>query len=61
MVAGRLDVAELTKLINEGNGKAELKTVNGGILTVVTNGANNFILKDANGGMANIIITDVNQ
>ena len=61
VVPGKLNVAELSKLVKKGNGKAELKTVNGGILIVVANGANNFMLKDANGGMANITITDVNQ
>jgi uncharacterized surface protein with fasciclin (FAS1) repeats len=60
VVAGRLDSKELARLIKEGNGTAELKTVAGGKLWAMMKG-NKIMLKDENGGMATVSIKDVYQ
>ncbi len=60
VVAGKLDYAALAKAIQAGNGKASLKTVQGGTLTAMMNGRN-IALSDAAGNVANVTITDVNQ
>jgi uncharacterized surface protein with fasciclin (FAS1) repeats len=61
VVAGKMDANELMKQIKAGKGKATLKTVSGGTLTVMMNGEKNIVLKDEKGGMANISIYDVYQ
>jgi uncharacterized surface protein with fasciclin (FAS1) repeats len=60
VVAGKLDSKELAKLIKEGNGRAELKTVQGGKLWAMMKG-NKIVLKDENGGMSMVTIKDVYQ
>ena len=60
VVAGRLDAKELAKRIKEGNGAAELTTVNGGKLWVMMQG-NKVVLKDEKGGMSTVTIKDVYQ
>ena len=60
VVSGRLDSKELARLIKEGNGTAELKTVAGGKLWVMMKGGKYWI-KDEKGGMAEITIKDVYQ
>lgn len=60
VVAGKIDAAELGRMIKKGNGKATLKTVNGGILTVWMKG-NKVMLTDAKGGTSMITIKDVYQ
>ncbi len=60
VVAGKLDSKELARLIKEGNGAAELKTVQGGKLWVMMNGKN-IVLKDEKGGMSMVTIRDVYQ
>ncbi len=60
VVAGRLDSKELARLIQAGNGTAELTTVQGGKLWVMMKGKK-IVLKDENGGMATITIKDVYQ
>ena len=60
VVAGKLDSKELAKLIKEGNGTAELKTVAGGKLWAMMKG-NKIVLKDESGGMATVSIKDVYQ
>ncbi|MES2519349.1 MAG: fasciclin domain-containing protein [Bacteroidota bacterium] len=61
VVAGKLDYDAITKAIKAGGGKATLKTVSGGTLTAMMNGAHNIVLKDENGGMSNISTYDVYQ
>ncbi len=61
VVAGKYDFNALAKLIKKGDGKAELKTVAGGILTAMLNGPHNIQLKDEKGNVANISIYDVYQ
>jgi uncharacterized surface protein with fasciclin (FAS1) repeats len=60
VVAGKMSSADVAAAIKKGNGKAELKTVNGGTLTIMMVGKN-VVLKDAKGGMSTITIKDVNQ
>lgn len=60
VVAGRIDAAELSKLIKDGKGKAELKTVAGGKLWASMKG-NKVMLMDEKGGMATVTIADVYQ
>jgi uncharacterized surface protein with fasciclin (FAS1) repeats len=61
VVPGRYDFADLAKLIREGGGKAELKTVEGGMLTLAMNGQRNITVTDAKGDTADITTYDVNQ
>ena len=60
VVSGKLGSKELSALIKKGNGKAELKTVNGEILTVSMAGKK-VVLKDSKGGMSTVTIADVYQ
>ena len=60
VVAGKLGSAELMSMIKAGGGKATLKTVQGGSLTVSMKGKK-IIVTDGNGGMATVTIADVNQ
>jgi uncharacterized surface protein with fasciclin (FAS1) repeats len=60
VIAGKLDSKALAKLIKEGHGTAELKTVSGGKLWVMMKG-NKIMLKDEKGGMAWVTIKDVYQ
>lgn len=60
VVSGKWSAADVAKAIKAGNGKAELKTVQGGTLWAMMSG-NNVVLKDEKGNTAKITITDVNQ
>jgi uncharacterized surface protein with fasciclin (FAS1) repeats len=60
VVAGKWDSEGIAKLINAGNGTAELKTVAGGKLWAMMKG-NKLILKDENGGMATVTVKNVYQ
>jgi uncharacterized surface protein with fasciclin (FAS1) repeats len=60
VVAGKDDSKTLIKLIKKGNGKAELKTVEGGSLVVTMDGKD-VIVTDEMGGMAKVTIADVYQ
>ena len=61
VVAGHYDFTDLAKLIQQGGGKAELKTVEGGMLTLAMNGPRNITVTDAKGDTADITTYDVNQ
>jgi uncharacterized surface protein with fasciclin (FAS1) repeats len=61
VVAGNLDMAELSKRIRAGGGKTELTTVSGGKLWLMMNGPHNIIIKDEKGGVADISTYDVTQ
>ncbi|AZC25615.1 MULTISPECIES: fasciclin domain-containing protein [Pseudomonas] len=61
VVAGKLDMMELSKRIQAGGGKAELTTVSGGKLWLMMNGPHNIQIKDEKGGVADITTYDVNQ
>jgi len=60
VVAGRLSSADLWAQVKAGNGKADLKTVEGGTLTVMAKGEKLYLV-DEKGGMSWITIADVNQ
>src|SRR6202012_3228809 len=60
VVAGRLSAADLMAKIKAGNGKAELKTVQGGSLWVMEQGKKLYLV-DEKGGKSWITIADVNQ
>jgi uncharacterized surface protein with fasciclin (FAS1) repeats len=61
VVAGRLDAEALMKLVRDGKGTAELKTVSGGKLWVMMNGPKNLVLKDEKGLTSEISTYDVTQ
>jgi uncharacterized surface protein with fasciclin (FAS1) repeats len=60
VVAGRITTADLKKMIKEGHGKAELKTVSGGSLWAMDHDGK-FMLQDEKGGTATITIGNVYQ
>lgn len=60
VVAGKVSSRELIRMIKKGDGKAELKTVEGGKLTASVMGGK-VMLTDEKGGMATVTIADVNQ
>lgn len=60
VVAGKWDSKQIAALIEKGNGKAELKTVQGGTLTATMKGKK-LVLTDEKGGMATVTIADVYQ
>jgi uncharacterized surface protein with fasciclin (FAS1) repeats len=60
VVSGKVGSKELLKMIKDGHGKAELKTVAGGMLTASTKGGK-IMLTDEKGGMATVTITNVYQ
>ncbi|MCW3086281.1 MAG: fasciclin protein [Bacteroidetes bacterium] len=60
VVSGKIDSKMIMDMIKKGNGKAEMKTVNGGMLTFTMSG-NKIMIKDEKGGMSSITIKDVYQ
>jgi uncharacterized surface protein with fasciclin (FAS1) repeats len=61
VVAGKLTASDLMKKIKEGNGTAELTTVEGGKLWATVHEGKHIMLKDEKGGTALVTIVDVNQ
>jgi uncharacterized surface protein with fasciclin (FAS1) repeats len=61
VLAGKFDSAAIIAAIKAGKGKTTMKTVAGGNLTFVMNGAKNIMVKDENGNGANITVYDVTQ
>ena len=61
VVAGNYDMKALEQKIKQGGGRAELKTVNGQPLWIMSNGLHNIQLKDGQGNVANISTYDVHQ
>ncbi len=61
VVAGRLSSQDLMKRIKEGNGTAELTTVEGGKLWVMLHDGKHIELKDEKGGTALVTIANVFQ
>ncbi len=59
VVSGTYDSQKLAELVK--GGKASLKTVSGGTLTLMSNGPRNITIKDESGNVANITIYDVYQ
>ena len=60
VVAGRLSTSDIRRMIKDGNGTAELKTVSGGKLWAMSDGAH-IMLKDEKGGTSTITISNVYQ
>jgi uncharacterized surface protein with fasciclin (FAS1) repeats len=60
VVAGRYNASDLAKLIKEGNGMANIKTVAGGSLWISMEGKK-IAIKDEKGSVAYVTIKDVNQ
>jgi uncharacterized surface protein with fasciclin (FAS1) repeats len=60
VVAGKVDAATLVKAIQDGNGKATVKTVQGETLTAMVAGGK-VEIKDAKGDIATVTTADVYQ
>jgi uncharacterized surface protein with fasciclin (FAS1) repeats len=60
VVAGRLSAADIKKMIKDGHGAAELRTVSGGTLTAMMKGSS-IVLKDEKGGMSTVTQGNVFQ
>jgi uncharacterized surface protein with fasciclin (FAS1) repeats len=61
VVAGRMDSKAIKKAIQAGGGRATMKTLSGGMLTAMMNGATNIVLRDEMGNVASISTYDVMQ
>lgn len=61
VVPGRLDFESLSRQIDNGDGKAKLKTASGEMLTVTMNGPHNIVVEDEKGNVAHITTYDVMQ
>ncbi len=61
VVAGKYSYNDMKEMIKKGGGKAMLKTVAGGNLTISMNGDVSIVLTDESGNMANISTYDVMQ
>jgi uncharacterized surface protein with fasciclin (FAS1) repeats len=60
VVPGRLTAADLMRMVRDGKGRAQLKTVQGEALTVTQNG-NKLFVSGAQGGRGEITVPDVLQ
>ena len=61
VVPGHLTAKDLAGMVDDGGGKAMLKTVQGGDLTVQRRGRSHLTVTDAKGDVAQITIADVLQ
>lgn len=60
VIPGKLKASDVVDAIKKGEGKAEVATVNGGILTFMLDG-DAVKIKDAAGNVATVTIADVHQ
>jgi len=60
VVPGKITATDLKKMIEDGGGKAELKTVEGETITATIRGGK-VVLTDEKGGMSTVTIADVYQ
>lgn len=60
VIAGKFNAADVVSAIKKGDGKAELKTLSGGILIAMLDGKN-VKIEDSKGNVATVTIADVNQ
>ena len=58
VVAGKFEAAAVVDAIKKNNGKFEVKTVQGGTITLSLEGGN-VVLTDATGAKSTVIIPDV--
>ncbi len=61
VVPGRLDFKALSDMIDDGKGKASLKTLQGETLALSMNGPRNIVITDSKGNVAHINTYDVYQ
>ena len=61
VVRGLFNSQTLLKLINENEGQAKLKTIEGGMIVASMNGPTNIALMDEKGDVADISIYDIYQ
>ncbi len=61
VVPGRLDFKALSQMIEDGKGKAGLKTLQGETLALAMNGPRNITVTDSKGNVAHINTYDVYQ
>jgi uncharacterized surface protein with fasciclin (FAS1) repeats len=61
VVPGDYDTTKLRSMILAGDGKTQLKTLEGGMLTFMMNGSSNIMVEDEKGDTADITIADVTQ
>jgi uncharacterized surface protein with fasciclin (FAS1) repeats len=60
VVAGKVNASDLVKMIKKDGGKHTMKTVQGGTLTAMLDGAQVKVM-DASGNVSTVTIADVNQ
>ncbi len=60
VVAGKMNAKDIMAKAEKNDGKVELKTVNGGKITIMVEGEQ-VMIEDASGNTANVTIADVNQ
>nr|WP_202903820.1 fasciclin domain-containing protein [Tamlana nanhaiensis] len=60
VVAGKWNASDVVKLVKDNKGKATVKTVSGGTITLWLKGKDVYV-KDENGNSAKVTIADVNQ
>jgi uncharacterized surface protein with fasciclin (FAS1) repeats len=60
VIVGKFSASDVVAAIKKGNGKAELKTVSGGMVTAMLDGKS-VKIKDSKGNVATVTIADVNQ
>ena len=61
VVPGDYNTTKIRAMIIAGDGKAELKTLEGGMLTFMMNGSSNIMVIDEKGDHADITVADVTQ
>ena len=61
VIPGNMTYSNIADAIEEGDGKATVKTVSGGSLTFMMNGMYNIVVEDEKGNWANITTYDVEQ
>ena len=61
VVPGDYDTTKIRAMILAGNGKTQLKTLEGGMLTFMMNGSSNIMVIDEKGDKADITVADVTQ
>jgi uncharacterized surface protein with fasciclin (FAS1) repeats len=60
VIAGKFSASDVVAAIKKGYGKAELKTVSGGMITATLDGES-VKIKDSKGNVATVTLADLNQ
>lgn len=60
VIAGKFSASDVVAAIKKGDGKVELKTVNGGMITAMLDGKS-VKIKDSKGNVATVTIADMDQ